>query len=183
MKYIKEDLEVLLKNHKKDEAKITELQAKIESYEERLNYAGYVYESTENETIEGMQLGSNYSEIPSGKTNKITNITEQTAINYHKELVHINQEDREYLEKQIIKLEDIKKELNKKVARTKNLLNQLSDEEEFVIRTYYMNKSKWDFVYDNYFQEYKKQKSIKQLQNIRDTAIESMLEVLNIGME
>ena len=63
----------------------------------------------------------------------------------------------------------------------KNLLIQLTDEEEFVIRTYYMKKSKWDYVSQQYFSEFQKPKSINQLLNIRDNAIQSMLEVINTG--
>ena len=58
---------------------------------------------------------------------------------------------------------------------------QLSTEEEFIIKIYYMQKAKWDYVSQQYCVEFQKPKSINQLLNIRDSAIESMLEVLNIG--
>ena len=44
-----------------------------------------------------------------------------------------------------------------------------------------MEKSKWDYVSQQYCMEFQKPKSINQLLNIRDTAIKSMLDVLNIG--
>lgn len=54
--YIKEQLEGMLKNYKEDEAMLTEIQLKIEEYTERLDYAGTVYQDTESEVIENMQL-------------------------------------------------------------------------------------------------------------------------------
>lgn len=45
-----------------------------------------------------------------------------------------------------------------------------------------MRKSKWDYIANEYFAEYQKPKSINQLLNIRDNAIESMLDILNTGI-
>src|SRR5699024_8988883 len=98
MAYIKDELEVMLKEHPKNEAKKTELQLKIETYEERLYYAGTVHKDTDNEVIEMMQLGAPISDMPKSNTNKIADTTGNTAMNYEKEKVHINKEDRSYLE-------------------------------------------------------------------------------------
>ena len=57
----------------------------------------------------------------------------------------------------------------------------LSKEERFVIETYYMDKSKWDYVEKSYFNEFEKYKSIKRLQTYRDNAIKIMLEIINVG--
>lgn len=56
MKYIKEDVEKMLENHLKNQAKLTEIDIKKETYEKQLEYAGTVYEDTEKEVIENMQL-------------------------------------------------------------------------------------------------------------------------------
>ena len=56
MKYIKEDLENMLKEHLKNQAKLTEIEIKRDEYLERLEYAGTVYEEKDNEVIESMQL-------------------------------------------------------------------------------------------------------------------------------
>ena len=182
MKYIKEELEKMLRNQLKNEAKKTEIELKIEEYQERLEYAGTVYEDTKEEVIEAMQLSSSHiTDIPRSNTNKTSDTTANTAMNYKNELKHINKEDREYLEKKIIELDTEKKKLDKDIVRVKNLLMQLTDEEEFVIRTYYMKKSKWDYVSQQYFAEFQKPKSINQLLNVRDNAIKSMLEVINAG--
>ena len=62
--YIKEDVEKMLREHLKNEAKKTEIQLKREEYEERLEYAGTVYEDTESEIIENMQLaGQAYDNV------------------------------------------------------------------------------------------------------------------------
>ena len=55
MEYIKEDIETMLKEHLKNQAKLTEIELKKEEYETRLEYAGTVYEDTEEEIIENMK--------------------------------------------------------------------------------------------------------------------------------
>lgn len=181
MQYIKEDVETMLKDHLKNQAKLTEIQLKKEEYEERLEYAGTVYEETENEIIENMQLaGQAYDSIHSN-TNKVSDKVLNTAMNYHKEERHINKEDRQFLQTKLEELNKLKDELDKKIVRVENMINQLSAEEKFVIKIYYMEKSKWDYVSQQYCMEFQKPKSINQLLNIRDTAIKSMLDVLNIG--
>lgn len=181
MQYIKEDIETMLKEHLKNQAKLTEIQLKKEEYEKRLEYAGTVYEETENEIIENMQLaGQAYDSIHSN-TNKISDKVLNTVMNYHKEERHINKEDRQFLQTKLEELNKLKEELDKKIVRVENMINQLSTEEKFVIKIYYMEKSKWDYVSQQYCMEFQKPKSINQLLNIRDTAIKSMLDVLNIG--
>jgi hypothetical protein len=181
MQYIKEDVERMLKDHLKNQAKLTEIQLKKEEYEKRLEYAGTVYEETENEIIENMQLaGQAYDSIHSN-TNKVSDKVLNTAMNYHKEERHINKEDRQFLQTKLEELNKLKDELDKKIVRVENMINQLSAEEKFVIKIYYMEKSKWDYVSQQYCMEFQKPKSINQLLNIRDTAIKSMLDVLNIG--
>lgn len=181
MQYIKEDVETMLKEHLKNQAKLTEIQLKKEEYEKRLEYAGTVYEETENEIIENMQLaGQAYDSIHSN-TNKISDKVLNTVMNYHKEERHINKEDRQFLQTKLEELNKLKDELDKKIVRVENMINQLSTEEKFVIKIYYMEKSKWDYVSQQYCMEFQKPKSINQLLNIRDTAIKSMLDVLNIG--
>ena len=181
MQYIKEDVETMLKDHLKNQAKLTEIQLKKEEYEERLEYAGTVYEETENEIIENMQLaGQAYDSIHSN-TNKVSDKVLNTAMNYHREERHINKEDRQFLQTKLEELTKLKDELEKKIVRVENMINQLSAEEKFVIKIYYMEKSKWDYVSQQYCMEFQKPKSINQLLNIRDTAIKSMLDVLNIG--
>lgn len=181
MQYIKEDVETMLKEHLKNQAKLTEIQLKKEEYEKRLEYAGTVYEETENEIIENMQLaGQAYDSIHSN-TNKVSDKVLNTVMNYHREERHINKEDRQFLQTKLEELNKLKEELDKKIVRVENMINQLSAEEKFVIKIYYMEKSKWDYVSQQYCMEFQKPKSINQLLNIRDTAIKSMLDVLNIG--
>ena len=182
MKYIKEDVENMLKAQKKNEAKITELELKIDEYENRLDYAGTVYEESDEEVIRSMQLSNNVSEVVSGKTNKTSNVTENTAMNYKKEKLHINKEDRQYLENKITEFKDERDRLNKQVVRVKNMLNQLSTEEKFIVETYYFDRSKWDYVSQQYCTEFQKPKTVNQLINIRNIALESMLEIVNVGL-
>ena len=182
-KYIKEDIETMLIEHREKEAQLTEIDLKMDEYQQRLDYAGTVYEDTEEEVIENMQIaGQAYDSIHSN-TNKISDKVSNTVMNYHKELNHINKEDREYLINKLRELGEQKTKLNKIVVRVKNMINPLTQEEKFVIETYYMNKSKWDYVEKAYFNEFEKYKSIKQLQTYRDNAIKRMLKIVNAGIE
>lgn len=181
MEYIKEDVETMLKNHLKNQAKLTEIELKKEEYTTKLEYAGTVYEDTEEEIIENMQLaGQAYDSIHSN-TNKVTDKVSNTAMNYNKEIRHINKEDRQFLENKIIELNNLKSELDKKIVRVENMMIPLSSEEKFIVKTYYMEKSKWDYVSQQYCIEFQKPKSINQLLNIRDSAIEVMLDTINTG--
>ena len=152
MEYIKEDVEVMLRNLPKNEARLIEVQLKKEEYQERLYYAGTVYEDTEEEIIENMQLaGQAYDSIHSN-TNKISDKTASTALHYQKEKIHINREDRDYLQSKIIDLEAEEKTLNKMIARVKNLLSILSEKQKFVVEEFYINNGKttWDKVEISY---------------------------------
>ena len=86
MKYIKEDIEAILTKHKEHEAQLTEIKLKIEEYDERLKHAGTVYEDTENEVIENMQLSTPSLENINSNTNKISDKVISTAMNYKKEI-------------------------------------------------------------------------------------------------
>lgn len=181
--YIKEELEGMLKNYKEDEAKLTEIQLKIEEYTERLDYAGTVYQDSENEIIENMQLaGQGYDNIHSN-TNKITDKVSSTALNYRENKTHINIEDRAFLSRKLNEFEVEKEKLNKNVVRVKNMLNRITKEEKFVITEFYFERSKWDYIEKTYFEEFEKHKSIKQLQTYRDNALDQMLNIINVGLE
>lgn len=181
--YIKEELEGMLKNYKEDEAKLTEIQLKIEEYTERLDYAGTVYQDSENEIIENMQLaGQGYDNIHSN-TNKITDKVSSTALNYRENKTHINIEDRAFLSRKLNEFEAEKEKLNKNVVRVKNMLNRITKEEKFVITEFYFERSKWDYIEKTYFEEFEKHKSIKQLQTYRDNALDQMLNIINVGLE
>ena len=179
--YIKEDVEVMLRNHLKNEAKLTEIELKKEEYEEELQYAGTVYETTKEDAIKSMQLSGKGYDTVNSHTNKVSDTVHSTVINYYKEKRHINKENREFLERKIRECEEEKKKLDKVVVRVKNMLTQLTEEENFVIVTYYMRRSKWDYVEKAYFDKFEIHKTIKQLQTYRDNAMNSMLEILNIA--
>ena len=182
MKYIKEDLENMLREHPKNQAKLTEVELKKEGYEKRLEYAGTVNEDTDNEIIESMQLSGQAFDTIRGNTNKISDITANTAMSYQKEIHHVNTEDRAFLERKIAELQEIKDDLDKKIVRVKNLMTILSDKQRFIINEFYINSQKgdWKMVSKEYEKAFPKDLSIKQLQNIRDVAIKDMLEILNM---
>ena len=182
MNYIKEDVERMLKEHLKNEAKLTEIKIKKEEYQEELYYAGTVYEDTDKEVIENMQLaGQGYDSIHSN-TNGISDKVSSTAMNYKNEQRYINKQNRNYLQGKIIECEAEENILNKMIVRVKNLLTILSEKQRFIINEYYINieKGEWKKVEKVYKNNFPKDLSIKQLQNIRDVALNDMLEILNV---
>lgn len=182
MEYIKENIEKMLIEHNRNESKLIEIELKIAEYTKRLEYAGTVYQDNDKEAIEGMQLkGQVISDIPKSATNNVSDPTYNTVVNYNKEKIHINKEDRNLLERKIERLEDEKDLLNKAIVRVENMMNPLSIEEKFVIKVYYMDKCKWDYVEKEYFREFEKYKSTKRLQAYRDNAIDTMLKIVNVG--
>lgn len=182
MSYIKEDIENMLKKHKENEGKLFEIELKIDEYENRLNYAGTVYEDTQEEVIQNMQLaGQPYDSIHSN-TNKISDKTSSTAINYKKELIHINKEDRVFLENEIRRLETEKEDLNKKIARVKNWLDKIDSREALILKEFYINNKgkNWDKAVVAYNKNTDKELQKRQLVTIRDKAIEKILNIINI---
>ena len=61
-----------------------------------------------------MQLSEQPYDSIHSNTNKISDKVPSTAINYQKELKHINKEDREYINQRLKELEKNREELNKK---------------------------------------------------------------------
>lgn len=182
MTYIKEDVEKMLIGHKENEGKKTEIELKLDEYQQRLDYAGTVYEDTENEVIENMQIaGQPYDSIHSN-TNKITDKVSSTAMNYQKELNYINKEDRDFLKSEINKLEVKKDLINKKVVRVKSWLDKLDDRESTILEEFYINNKgkNWDKAVKEYNKKANKELQKRQLVTIRDEGIKKILNIVNI---
>ncbi len=182
MEYIKEDVEKMLIEHKEDEGKKIEIELKLEEYEQRLDYSGTVYEDTEKEVIENMQVsGQAYDNIHSN-TNNISNKVHDTAMNYHKELNHINKEDRTFLQSEINRLEVEKEKIDKKIVRVKNWLDKLDSREATILEEYYINNKgkNWEKAIKYYNKKEDKSLQKRQLKTIRDNAIEKILKMANI---
>lgn len=182
MEYIKEDIEAMLINHKENEGKLFEIELKTDEYQKRLDYAGTVYEDTEKEVIENMQLaGQAYDSIHSN-TNKISDKVSSTAINYKKEQTYINKEDRDFLETEIDRLNIEKDNLNKKIARVKNWLDKVNDREAFVLEEFYINNKgkNWGKVVKEYSRKYGKDLTDRQLRTTKEKAIQNVLKIVNV---
>ncbi len=183
MQYIKEDIENMLKEHKENEGKLFEVELKIDEYQNRLDYAGTVYEDTDKEVIENMQLaGQPYDSIHSN-TNKISDKVSNTAIHYKKEQYHINKEDRAFLENEIERLNQEKDILNKKIVRINNWLDKINEKEAFVLKEFYINNrgKNWNKVVDEYNEKYKKKTlTDRQLRTTRDKGIQNVLKIVNV---
>lgn len=182
MQYIKEDVERMLIEHKENEGKLLEIELKIDEYENRLNYAGTVHEDTAREVIESMQLAGQAYDSVHSNTNKVSDKTSSTAINYRKELNYINREDRDFLERELERLKEEKENTNKKVVRVINWLDKITSEQKKVIMLFYINNKgkNWDKVVKEYSLEYNKDISERGLRKIRDKALESILKMVNI---
>ena len=182
MSYIKEDIENMLKKHKENEGKLFEIELKIDEYENRLEYAGTVYEDTQEEVIENMQLSGQPYDTVHSNTNKISDKTSSTAMNYHKEQCHINKEDIVFLESEIQRLKIQREDLNKKIARVKNWLDKIDSRESAILIEYYINNKgkNWDKAVISYNKTADKELQKRQLVTIRDKAIEKILSIINI---
>lgn len=182
MKYIEEDIELMLINHRENEGKLFEIELKIDEYKKQLEYAGIVYEDSEKEVIENMQLaGKGYDEMRSN-TNKISDKVSSTVINYKKEQTYINKVDRDFLETEIHRLEMEKEELNKKIARVKNWLDKIKEKEAFILEEFYINNkgNNWGKVVDEYSKKYNKSLTDRQLRTTKRKAIQNVLKIVNI---
>lgn len=182
MQYIKEDVEKMLIEHKENEGKLLEIELKIDEYENRLNYAGTVHQDTAREVIESMQLaGQTYDAIYSN-TNKVSDKTANTAINYREELNHINRENRDFLIRELERLKEEKENINKKVVRVMNWLDKLEAREASILREFYINNKgkNWDRAVSSYNNNANKELQKRQLTNIRDEAVKKILKIINI---
>lgn len=183
MQYIKEDIENMLKEHKENKGKLFEIDLKLDEYQNRLDYAGTVYEDTDKEVIENMQLaGQPYDNIHSN-TNKISDKVSSTALQYKEEQYHINKEDRAFLENEIERLNKERDILNKKIVRIKNWLDKINEKEAFVLKEFYINNKgkNWNKVVDEYNEKYKKKTlTDRQLRTTRDKAIQNVLKIVNV---
>lgn len=182
MKYIKEDIEKLLIEHKSNEGKLFEIDIKLDDYKEKLEYAGTVYQDTEDNIIKSMQLAGQGYDIIHSNTNKISDKVSSVANDYNTELNHINKEDIDHINYEIQKLENEKKIIDKKVVRVKNWLDKLEYEKQCIIKEYYINNKgkNWNKA----VKEYAKYEGIKELQERRlrikrDEAIEDILKIVN----
>lgn len=182
MEYIKEDIETMLINHKENEGKLSEIEIKIDEYQERLDYAGTVYEDTEKEVIENMQLGGQAYDNIHSNTNKISDKVSSTAINYKKEQTHTNKEDRDFLETEIDKLKIKKNKLDRKIARVKIWLDKVDDEEAIILEEFYINNKgkKWDKAVKAYNKREEKELTRRQLITKRDEALKKILKMVNV---
>lgn len=79
-----------------------------------------------------------------------------------------------------VKNEEKAEPLRDLVDRVDRMLKALNNEQKLVVKTYYMNEPKWNYVVNTYFEVYKETRTVNQLKNIRDAAIEKMLKVINI---
>lgn len=182
MTYIKEDIERMLIKHKENEGKKVEVELQLEQYEEELKLAGTVYQDTDEEVIESMQfLGKGYDNVYSN-TNKTSDKTATTAINYKKEKEHINKFDIGYLQNKIEELKIEKDKIDKQIVRVENWKDKITEEQKIVISLFYIeNKGRnWNKVIDEYNREYNKEMTDRGLKKIRDKAIDSILKMVNI---
>lgn len=182
MMYIKEQIETILKEHKQNEGRLIEIDLKLEEYQKRLYYAGTVYEDTDQEIIENMQLrGQPFDNIHSN-TNKISDKVPSTVLNYHKEKYHINKEDRLFLNSEINRLIIEKENTNKKVVRVKNWLDKIGTREATILEEFYINNlgKNWDKAVKAYNKREEKELTKRQLATIRDDGIKNILKIVNV---
>lgn len=179
-KVIKEELETMLLNQSKNRSQINEMEFKIDGYKEELRLEGEEYTETEEESIESLQLkGQTYDRIRCD-TNQVSDKVFNTVDQYKENLNSKNKKDRLELKIKINSLKKKKGDLERTVDRIDNLIKNLPIEEKFIIKTFYLEKAKWNYVSQEYCKEFQIPKTINQLINIRNKALTNMLDIINI---
>ena len=116
----------------------------------------------------------------SGNTNKIHRITEDTALKYHDNKKYTNKVDVLKVNQDIRMYERKIDEVEREVKRVESWLKGLDNIETFVIEQFYMySKQRWDYVIDAFVDTFRDKRSKKQLQRIRDTAMEKLIRITN----
>lgn len=115
-----------------------------------------------------------------GKTNNISNVTEDIALSYKSKLTYINEADKFKIMNENVEYNKKAEPLRELVGKVDRMLEALNNEQRLIIKTYYMYEPKWNYVSTTYFEIYKETRTINQLKNIRDTALDIMLDVINV---
>lgn len=179
--YEKCEIESMLKEYLKSKSQLEELESKIAKNNVLLKYNGTKMQESAEETIEGMSLNSPIiSDMPRGKTNKIHRPTENIALTYKEKLAYINEADKIKLMNENYVYNEKSEPLRDLVGKVDRMLKALNNEQKLIIKTYYMYEPKWNYVATTYVQVYNEPRTVNQLKNIRDKALEIMLEVINI---
>lgn len=179
--YEKCEIESMLKEYLKSKSQLEELESKIAKNKVTLKYNGMKMQESEEEAIEGMSLNSpTISDMPRGKTNKINRPTEDIALTYKEKLTYINKADKIKLMNENYTYNEKAEPLRDLVGKVDRMLKALNNEQKLIIKTYYMYEPKWNYVATTYVQVYNEPRTVNQLKNIRDKALEIMLEVINI---
>lgn len=179
--YTEKDIENILQEHLVNVSKLRECEIKIKNLKDlkKLNRKKLIISDTE--AIEAMQLNSALANGISSKTNKISNVTEKTALTYKSQMVHTNKLDFVKIENDINHYANIKNVLELKIKRIETILASLNNIEKFVIEQFYMYCDKrWDYVKDAFVDKYRDIKSTEQLRRYKKTAMDKMLEVINL---
>ena len=79
-----------------------------------------------------------------------------------------------------VRYEEKAEPLRELVGKVYRMLKALNNEQKLIITTYYMYEPKWNYVSNTYFEAYKESRTVNQLKNIRDVAMQIMLDVINI---
>lgn len=179
--YEKRDIEEMLKKYLKANSQLEELESKIEKNNILIKFDGKKYKESEAEVIEEMALKSPIiSDTPKSKTNKKSNPTETIALIYKENLTYINKADKIRLKNENALYSKKAEPLRDLVGKVSRMIKALNNEQKLIIESYYMYEQKWNYVSRTYIDVYNEPKTINQLKNIRNIALEIMLDVINI---
>lgn len=101
-------------------------------------------------------------------------------MSYKDKLTYTNKADKIALINENTRNEEKAEPLRDLVGKVDRMLKALNNEQKLVIKTYYMNEPKWNYVVNTYFEVYKETRTVNQLKNIRDAALQIMLQVINV---
>lgn len=179
--YEKHEVENMLKTYLISKSQLEELENKIEKNNILLKFEETKFEQSEADAIEEMSLNATIiSDIPKSQTNKINRTTEDIALSYREKQKYINKIDKIKLKNENIRFNEKAETLREVVEKVDRMLKALNNEQRLIIETYYMYEPKWNYVATNYMKVYNELRTVNQLKNIRDKALDIMLKVINV---
>ncbi len=101
-------------------------------------------------------------------------------MSYKDKLTYINKADKIKLINEIEAYNKKAEPLRDLVGKVNRMLEALNNEQKLIIKTYYMYEPKWNYVATTYVQVYNEPRTVNQLKNIRDKAMQIMLNVINV---
>lgn len=170
------EIENLLRTYLEKKSRIKFLELDIEGLKKMLEYKGTKHTVTKEEAIESIVLKPNIiTDTPKGNgTSEYQSSTEKAALNYEKEMEHINNFDTDKIYSKIRQLQKEIDILKVDVNKVDIFLSGLTEREKFIAEKFYIHGWTWEEVTYYYNQKFPIAKGIRALKDYRNSLIEKI---------